>query len=57
MYAVQVTGYYFNGINCQGLPVFGSTPNKQYSTKSAAAEHAALLGGQVVLLPSWQWNY
>ena len=55
-YAIKLNGFYFNGINCQGMATYGSSASEAkhfYDRCEAHRTNDDIVGGEVVLVPMW----
>jgi nitrous oxide reductase accessory protein NosL len=55
MYAITLNGYYYAGINCLGAMNYSSSEVKRFKSREEAEQINATIGGQIILLPSWNW--
>lgn len=54
---IQNLEYYFKGKGLWGTDIYGSSEEKQFTSRSEAETEAKRIGGRVVELAAWRWRY
>jgi hypothetical protein len=58
-YAIKLNGFFYKGINCQGMAIYGTDvaeAKHYYDRQEAHRDNDEKVGGEVCLVPMWAFR-